>query len=184
LQRSPLVAADSMMVLLGPSGVVLVSALVALSSFSSLNGSMLAAPRVLFAMGEDGLLFRQSARVHARFKTPYVAILLAAALGIALAGSRTFEALANTFVLAVWPFYALSVAAIYRLRSRHPRTPGQYRVPGYPVVPAIFILSVAGFVLNAFINEPISTGITFALILLGIPVYHVAFRRRTAADAL
>ena len=135
--RSPLVAADVMQTLFGRAGVVLVSLFVMISSFSSVNGSMLAAPRVFFAMAGDGLFFRALARVHPRFETPHIAILLSALLGMALVMSRSFEALTNTFVLAIWPFYALSVAAIFRLRRR----PGlaQHRVAGYPIVPAVFI---------------------------------------------
>jgi len=88
--RNPLVAADTMMALFGRAGVVLVSVFVMISSFSSLNGSMLASPRVFFAMADDGLFFESIAKVHPRFKTPYVAILLAAVLGIALVMSRSF----------------------------------------------------------------------------------------------
>src|SRR6266540_4116100 len=173
--RTPLVAADTMMALFGQTGVVLVSVFVMISSFSSLNGSMLASPRVFFAMADDGLLFRPIAQVHPRYKTPYVAILLAAALGIALVMSRSFEALTDTFVLAIWPFYALGIAAIYRLRRLRPDMPRPYRAIGYPVVPAIFIAAVAAFVINSLINQPISTSITFALILAGLPVYYFAF---------
>jgi basic amino acid/polyamine antiporter, APA family len=158
--------------------VVLVSVFVMISSFSSLNGSMLASPRVFFAMADDGLFFDAIAKVHPRFKTPYVAILLAAVLGMALVMSRSFEALTETFVLAIWPFYALGIAAIYRLRRLRPEMPRPYKAIGYPVVPAIFILSVAAFVLNALISDPIPTAITFALIFAGLPVYQFAFARR------
>ena len=79
--------------------------------------------------------------------------MLAAVLGIALVMSRSFEALTDTFVLAIWPFYALGVAAIYRLRRLRPDLPRPYRAIGYPVVPAIFIVSVAAFVINALIND-------------------------------
>jgi amino acid transporter len=176
--KSPLVAADTMMALFGRVGVVLVSVFVMISSFSSLNGSMLASPRVFFAMADDGLFFEPIGRVHSRYKTPYVAIILAATLGIALVMSRSFEALTEMFVLAIWPFYALGVAAIYRLRRLRPELPRPYRAIGYPVVPAIFILSVAAFVLNALISQPISTTITFALILAGLPVYQFVFAAR------
>jgi basic amino acid/polyamine antiporter, APA family len=180
--RTPLVAADTMMALFGQTGVVLVSIFVMISSFSSLNGSMLASPRVFFAMADDGLFFESIATVHPRFKTPYIAILLAAVLGMALVMSRSFEALTETFVLAIWPFYALGIAAIYRLRRLRPDLPRPYKAIGYPVVPAIFILSVAGFVLNALINDPIPTAITFVLIFAGLPVYHFAFARHDRRD--
>jgi amino acid transporter len=167
------------MALFGRVGVVLVSLFVMISSFSSLNGSMLASPRIFFAMADDGLFFEPIARVHPRFRTPYVAILLAALLGMALVLSRSFEALTNTFVLAIWPFYALSVAAIYRLRRLRPDMLRPYTVVGYPFVPAIFVLSVVLFVVNALVNEPVSTAVTFALILAGVPVYYWAFGRRS-----
>src|SRR5215510_7973888 len=163
--QSRLVAADTMAAIFGRLGVVLVSIFVMISSFSSLNGSMLASPRVFFAMADDGLFFETIARVHPRYQTPYVAILLAGLLGMALVLSRSFEALTDTFVLAIWPFYALGVAAIYRLRARRPDLPRPYRAIGYPIVPAIFIVSVAAFVINSLINEPVSTIVTFALIL-------------------
>ena len=176
--RSPLVAADTMMALFGRAGVVLVSVFVMISSFSSLNGSMLASPRVFFAMADDGLLFPAIAKVHPRYQTPYVAIILAAILGVALVMSRSFERLTDTFVLAIWPFYALGVAAIYRLRATRPELPRPYRAIGYPVVPAIFIASVAAFVINSLMNDTTNSVITFAVIFAGLPIYELAFARR------
>jgi basic amino acid/polyamine antiporter, APA family len=179
IRQSPLVAADTMLALFGRAGVVLVSVFVMISSFSSLNGSMLASPRVFFAMADDGMLFQAIAKVHPRYKTPHVAIVLAAVLGMALVMSRSFERLTDTFVLAIWPFYALGVAAIYRLRRDRPDLPRPYRAIGYPIVPAIFILSVAAFVINALINDTTNSVITFALILAGLPVYEIAFATRS-----
>jgi len=178
IRQSPLVAADTMLALFGRAGVVLVSVFVMISSFSSLNGSMLASPRVFFAMAEDRLLFQPIAAVHPRYRTPYVAILVAAALGVALVMSRSFERLTDTFVLAIWPFYALGVAAIYRLRRERPDLPRPYRALGYPVVPAVFIASVIAFVVNALISDTANSVITFAVILAGLPVYQVFFARR------
>src|SRR5438093_6584471 len=178
IRQSPLVAADTMLALFGRAGVVLVSVFVMISSFSSLNGSMLASPRVFFAMAEDRLLFQPIAAVHPRYRTPYVAILVAAALGVALVMSRSFERLTDTFVLAIWPFYALGVAAIYRLRREWPDLPRPYRALGYPVVPAVFIASVISFVVNALISDTANSVITFAVILAGLPVYQVFFARR------
>ena len=173
--RSPLVAADMMAALVGPRGAVLVSMCVMISAFGALNGIMLASPRVFFAMASDGLFFKAIARVHPRYKTPHVAILLTTLLGMVLVTSRSFEAVTLLFVVANWPFYALSVAAVYRLRRRRPDLPRPYKVIGYPVVPAIFIAAVVWFIGNALVHEPISTAVTFALILSGIPVYYVAF---------
>jgi len=175
--ESQLVAADTMLALFGRGGVVVVSMFVMISSFSSLNGSMLASPRVFFAMADDGLFFETIAKVHPRYRTPYVAILLAGLLGMALVLSRSFESLTDTFVLAIWPFYALGVAAIYRLRRRRPDLNRPYRAVGYPFIPAVFVISVVAFVINALANEPVSTCITILLILSGAPVYWFAFAR-------
>jgi basic amino acid/polyamine antiporter, APA family len=173
--KSPLIAADTMLALFGRVGVALVSIFVMISSFSSLNGSMLASPRVFFAMADDGLLFQAIAKVHRRYQTPYVAILVAALLGMALVMSRSFERLTDTFVLAIWPFYAVGVAAIYRLRRSRPELVRPYHAIGYPVVPALFILAVAAFVVNSLINDTTNSVITFALIALGIPIYYAFF---------
>jgi basic amino acid/polyamine antiporter, APA family len=175
--RSPLVAADTMLALFGRGGVVLVSMFVMISSFSSLNGSMLASPRVFFAMADDGLLFPAIAKVHPRYRTPYIAILVAALLGMALVMSRSFERLTDTFVLAIWPFYALGVAAIYPLRRRLPDLPRPYRAIGYPVVPALFIAAVAAFVINSLVNDTLNSVVTFAIIFAGLPVYFFTVHR-------
>jgi amino acid transporter len=177
IANSPLIAADTMSAVFGSTGVVLVSLFVAISTFGALNGLMLASPRLFFAMARDGMFFEPIARVHPRHRSPHVAIGLAALLGVALVFSRTFEALTSTFVIAIWPFYALAVAAIYRLRSRRPDLPRSFKTTGYPVVPAIFIVATVCFLLNALVSEPVTTGVTFALILVGLPIYFVAFGR-------
>ena len=178
--KSPLVAADTMTAIVGPAGASLVSMLVAVSTFGALNADFLGSPRVFFAMADDGLFFKAVARVHPRFHTPYVAILLTAAMSVLLVFSRSFEALTETFVIAIWPFYGLCVAGIFRLRRLRPDLARPYRVAGYPVVPAVFLIAVVGFLLNALLSEPVATGVTFAIILAGLPVYLVAFGRRTA----
>jgi amino acid transporter len=177
IASSPLISADTMSAVMGPAGAVLVSLFVAISAFGALNGLMLASPRLFFAMARDGMFFEPIARIHPRYHSPHIAIGLAALLGVALVFSRTFEALTSTFVIAIWPFYALAVAAIYRLRSRRPDLPRSFKTTGYPVVPAIFIVATVCFLLNALVSEPVTTGVTFALILLGLPIYFVAFGR-------
>ena len=169
--KSPLVAADTMTAIVGPAGAALVSMLVAVSTFGALNADFLGSPRVFFAMADDGLFFRAVARVHPKFRTPHVAILLTAAMSILLVFSRSFEALTETFVIAIWPFYGLCVAGIFRLRRLRPGLERPYRVAGYPIVPAVFLVAVVGILLNALISEPLQTGITFAIILAGLPVY-------------
>ena len=174
--QSRLIAADTMQAIFGELGVALVSVTVTISALGALIATMLAAPRVFFAMADDRLFFSSVARVHPRYGTPYVAILLAMALGIAFVLTRTFEQLADTFVLSIWPFYGVAIAGLYRLRRLRPDLPRPYKVPGYPVLPAIFVLGVVYLVGNALITDPLWTGVTFGIVLAGVPVYY-ALRR-------
>jgi basic amino acid/polyamine antiporter, APA family len=176
VQSSRLVAADTMSALFGQVGVAFISVVVMISTFGSLMGTMLASPRIFFAMADDRLFFRPIAAVHPRFKTPYIAILLAAVLGIGMVMTQTFEQLTDTFVLAMWPFYGLSVAAIYRLRQSQPHLQRPYKVVGYPVVPAVFVAAAFYLVLNALITDPKWTTIVFGVVLAGLPVYYAVFR--------
>jgi len=181
MAKSPLIAADTMGALFGQIGVSFVAVVVMISTFGSLMGSMLASPRIFFAMADDNLLFGPIARVHPTWKTPYVAIALAGVLGVAMVMTQTFEQLTDTFVLAMWPFYALSVAAIYTLRKAQPQLSRPYKVVGYPFVPAVFIAAAIYLVVNALMTEPVWTSITFAVVLLGLPVYYVWFSNRRDA---
>jgi basic amino acid/polyamine antiporter, APA family len=178
LQSSRLIAADTMSALFGQGGAAFVSVIVMISTFGSLMGSMVASPRIFFAMADDNLLFKPIAAVHPTWRTPWAAITLATALGVAMVMTQTFEQLTDTFVLAMWPFYALSVAAIYRLRKSQPHLQRPYKVVGYPFVPAVFIAAAVYLVVNALITDPKWTTITFAVVLAGLPVYYVWFSKR------
>jgi amino acid transporter len=169
--------------LFGRVGVSFVSVVVMISTFCSLMGSMLASPRIFFAMADDNLLFEPIARVHPKWKTPYMAIALACVLGVAMVMTQTFEQLTDTFVLAMWPFYALSVAAIYTLRKSQPQLSRPYKVVGYPFVPAVFIAAAIYLVINALMTQPLWTTITFAVVLLGLPVYYFWFANRRLEPA-
>jgi APA family basic amino acid/polyamine antiporter len=187
--NSKLVAADMAYRIIGDSGVRFVSIAVMISAFGTLNGSMMTGPRIFFAMADDGLFFKKIASVHPRFKTPYVAISLAAGLAIIFVLVRTFEQLSDTFVLGIWPFYALGVAAVYTLRRKRPDLPRPYKTLGYPVTPALFILAVSLLLGNALLGDihyysaKLAGGpnpyewsgalMVLVIILAGIPVYYI-----------
>jgi amino acid transporter len=182
IRASPLVAADVAQRAVGHWGAVFVAATVVVSTFGTLNAALLTAPRVFFAMATDGLLIRPVAAIHPRYGTPFVAVLLAATLGIAFVLLRSFDQLAETFVIAIVPFYALGVASIFVLRRRPDYDP-PFRVPGYPVVPALFVLATTFLIVNA-IADPVSRWTTvavFGTVLLGVPVYMLTVRKYSAA---
>lgn len=179
IRTSKLVAADVAERVIGRPGVILVSTTVMVSTFGTLSAVLLTSPRVLFAMADDGMLFAPIARVHPRYRTPYVAIGFVALLGLVFVLLLRFEKLADTFVIAMIPFYALGVGAVYRLRRRPGYVPA-FKTPGYPVVPALFILSVVYLLLNAVIepaNRAWNAGI-IGVLLLGIPVFKLTVERR------
>jgi basic amino acid/polyamine antiporter, APA family len=175
--QSSLIAADTARHVFGELGVTLIAVTVAISTFGALIAIMLAAPRIFFAMADDRLFFRPLAAVHPRFHTPYVAILLAMVLAVLFVMTRTFEQLADTFVLSIWPFYGVAIAGLYRLRRTMPELVRPYRVPGYPLTPAIFIGAVVYLVGNALWADPLWTAVTFAIVLAGVPVYYATFAR-------
>ncbi|HEY8374971.1 MAG TPA: amino acid permease, partial [Nannocystis sp.] len=176
-----LIAADVAAALIGPIGTTLVAAAVMVSTFGTLNGSMMTGPRVFYAMAEDGLFFRRLARVHPRHGTPSAAIVLGAALGIAFVSVRSFADLAEQFVIGIWPFYALSVAAVFVLRRRRPELPRPYRTWGYPLVPLLF-LAASLFLLGSYaLSQPLLFVANCAVILTGIPVFVLWSRRAAAA---
>jgi amino acid transporter len=177
-QASGLVAADTMGALFGQAGAASIAVVVMISTFGSLMGSMLAGPRIFFALADDGLFFRRIAAVHPRFGTPHVAITLTMLLGAVMVLTQTFEQLTDTFVLAMWPFYALSVAAVYTLRRRRPDLPRPYRAWGYPLLPAVFVAGALYLIVNALVTDPFWTSVVFGVTLAGWPVYHLAFGRR------
>jgi amino acid transporter len=177
MSNSKLVAADVALRLIGQPGVVLVSLTVMLSTLGTLNGSILTNPRVFFAMAADGMLFKKVAAVHPKYQTPYVAIILASILGIIFVLMRTFEQLADTFVTAILPFYALGVASIFAFRRRGYNPP--FRAPLYPVAPILFVLATAYLLGNALIDDSsrLPTLAIFGVIALGIPVYFATVGR-------
>jgi amino acid transporter len=152
VRTSPLVAADVAAQGIGPAGGIDVSVTVIDSTLGTLNAVLFTSPRIFFAMAEDGLFFKPVAAVHPKLGTPWVAILLTAALGAAFVLTRTFEQLADAFVTAFLPFYFLAVASIFRMRGKADYRPA-FRVPGYPMVPALFMAAVLYLLVNAVIQE-------------------------------
>jgi amino acid transporter len=175
MAQSKLIAATAAehIPLFGGMGAAIIAAVVMVSTFSGLNGSMMTGPRIFFAMADRGLFFRGVARVSPRFQSPSVAIWLATALGVVYVLQNDFAQLADKFILGIWPFYALAVAGVFVLRRKRPDLERPYRAVGYPVVPALFLLASLGMVANALVTDPINTGVTLGIIIAGAPIYYL-----------
>jgi amino acid transporter len=178
LRASPLVASDTMVRVVGSIGAAAVASAVIVSTFGTVNGLVLTQPRVFYAMADAGLLFRPLARVHPRFATPHVAIVGYSAVAIIAVWVRSFEQLAEAFVLGVWPFLALAVAGVLVLRRTRPELARPYRTPWSPLVPLVFIAGTLWVVGSALVARPATTLGGIVLTLIGLPVY--ALWQRTA----
>jgi APA family basic amino acid/polyamine antiporter len=173
-------ASDAVALVLGHSGARLVSVGIAISMLVTLNGTIMSGARVPFATARDGYFFSALAEVHPRFRTPSVAIVVQCALAIVLlllGGSfRQFFSLA---IFAEWMFYMIAGSTVFIFRQREPDLDRPYRVLGYPMVPALFVLASAALLYYTFTDNLRSSAGGCVAILAGVPVFYYFARRRT-----
>jgi APA family basic amino acid/polyamine antiporter len=170
------VASDVASVVLGPTGVTLVSLAILVSTFGCANGLILSGARVLFAMARDGLFFRAAGRVDARRRTPSGALALQGAWSVVLAISGTYDRLLTYVTFASLGFNALTVVALLVLRRRRPEAPRPYRTWGYPVTPALYLAGALFFLVYIFAGDPRDACAGLALVAIGWPAYAVFSR--------
>ena len=170
------VAAKAMEVLAGPRGAAFVSALILCSIFGALNGNVLGGARVYFAMARDRVFFASVGRVHPRFETPALAILIQGVWSAVLASSGSFKQLYTYVIFTGWVFYGAAVLAVIVMRRKQPGLARPYRVWGYPLMPLAFTLVALIIVVNTLVRSPVESGIGLALVLAGVPIY-LAWRR-------
>jgi APA family basic amino acid/polyamine antiporter len=172
-------ASDAVAPVLGHAGASLVSAGMAVSMLVTLNGTIMSGARVPFATARDGYFFQTIAEVQPRFHTPSVAIVAQAALAIVLlllGGSfRQFFSLA---IFAEWLFYMIAGSTVFVFRRRDPDAARPYRLPGYPLVPALFVAASAALLYYTFTDNLKLSGMGCVAILAGIPVFYFFARRR------
>jgi APA family basic amino acid/polyamine antiporter len=165
------VAAKTMEVLWGPRGAAFVSGLILCSIFGAINGNILGGARAYFAMARDGVLFAAVGRVHPRFKTPYVALMIQGVWAIFLAATGSFKQLYTYVVFTGWIFFAATALGVVILRRKRPDLPRPYKVWAYPVLPLAFVAAASIIMINSLIQTPRASGMGLGLVLLGIPVY-------------
>jgi APA family basic amino acid/polyamine antiporter len=166
------IAADAANALIGFGGGAFMSSLVIFSTFGALNGIILCGPRVYYSMAHDGLLFRWVGDIHPRYRTPYKAILLQSIWSSVLVATGTYRALFTRVVYTEWIFFALMAFGLYLFRRR-PVFVRSYKIWGYPVVPAIFIVFSLAIVANQLLSDPRESLFGLSTVLLGLPVYYL-----------
>jgi amino acid transporter len=176
---------------LGPVGTALAAAAVMCSVFGALNGLLLITPRLLYAMGEDGMAPRALGAIHSRYRTPALAILVLAVwscllvlgvaaltkLGVLASGKDHFDILTDFAMFGAVIFETMAVLSIFIFRRTMPDAPRPYRCWGYPVVPALYVLLPGMILVNMFIHQPQEALSGVGFIALGAVVYLLYGRR-------
>ena len=183
IAASPRPAVSAMAVVSGHAGAVLVSAAMALSIFVTLNGTIMSGARVPFAAARDRLFFHSIAHIHPRFQSPSTSLIVQALLStLLLLVVGRFQQLFELAIFAEWLFYMITATTIFVYRKRLPDAPRPYRVWGYPLLPALFVLASAVLLYYSYAENFKNSLVGTAIILAGIPLF-LAIRRKYAAEA-
>lgn len=179
LAASGAVAADVATRMVGAIGATLITVSAMLSILGFVNVAMLGNSRMPYAMARDGDFINAAARVHPRFGTPYVAILIIWAWSLLLlfASRGRIGDLLSGVVFADWIFFGLGAASVFVLRRTMPDARRPYRAFGYPVIPALFVIAAMIGVTSAIVSAPITSGLGAALLAAGVAWYATARRR-------
>jgi APA family basic amino acid/polyamine antiporter len=181
LAASTAVAADAATRMFGPAGATFISLAAMVSIFGFVNVTILANSRIVYAMARDGLFLRAAARVHPRYGSPHIAIIVMAAWSIALLllAGGDIGTLLSGVVFADWIFFGLGAASVFALRRTLPDAPRPYRVLGYPLIPAFFVLAAALGIASSFYRSLRMSMVGSALLVVGMGVFWAV--RRTEA---
>ena len=181
MRGSTIVASDAAVKLLGSAGAGVVWLLVIVSATGSIIGSIMSASRVYYAMARDGLLFKWLDNIHPKYQTPTHAIIAHCVWGAMILIIRgTFETIVAGMVFAILIFYIFTTLALFKFRREKAGSADAYEIPGFPVVPAIYLLGIVTLVsLRGYYEwEKSAQDLTF--VLMGIPVYFLWFKAKSS----
>ncbi|MGH9733005.1 MAG: APC family permease [Candidatus Acidiferrales bacterium] len=176
------IAEKAMIALVGNSGAAIVAAIVVLSSLGCNAAAIIAQSRACYAMATDGLFFRAAAKVHPRYRTPHVALMLTCCWSALLTLTGSYQQLYTWVTFTSVAFTALGGFAIFQLRRIKGNVHRPYRAWGYPIVPAILIIALVLLSINTVIEMPEESLFGVAIVLLGLPAYR--YWTRSARQAL
>jgi APA family basic amino acid/polyamine antiporter len=165
-------ASDAARLLFGTAGDRFVTAAIAISTFGFLNLCVLAPTRVYYAMAADGAFFPQVARLHPRYQTPSLAIVLQSSWAIVLTLTGTYGTLLDYVVFADWIFFGLTVASVFAFRRTMPDASRPFRTWGYPITPALFVFAAIAIVFSVIRVSPVQSAIGAGLMIAGVPAFY------------
>jgi APA family basic amino acid/polyamine antiporter len=156
---------------LGERGAALIAVGIAISTLGFLSQGMLTAPRVYFAMAEDGLFFKRVGWLDPRTRVPVVAIALQGALAVIIALSGRYEQILNYVISVDFVWFGLTALTLFVFRRMSNQTASGFRVPGHPWT-TVFFVAACGLVVAATVyNYPRNSVIGWAILAAGVPVY-------------
>lgn len=164
------VATSAMSVVFGDYAAIIMAIFIMISTFGCDHGLILAGPRVYYAMARDGLFFRKVGEIN-RKGVPGFAIAIQGIWSVLLCLSGTYSDLLDYVIFAVLLFFSLTILAIFILRVKRPELPRPYKSFGYPIIPALYILTTTFIMIILLIYKPKYTFPGLVIVLLGIPVF-------------
>lgn len=171
MAHSQLVASTAVSRFFGRNGAALIAVAVMISTFGTVNATTMTTARVYFAMAKDKLFFRGISRVHPKYRTPHVSLVVQCVWASLLTLTGTYDQLFTYVIFASWLFYALGTFGIFVLRRKRPDAHRPYRTVGYPYVPLAFVIVAVWFVFNTIVTDPRDSLIGLGLVTLGVPAY-------------
>ena len=173
------VGTAALQAMLGTPGLYIMAVAIMISTFGCNNGLILSGARVYYAMACDNLFFKSAGSLHPVHKTPSVALVAQAIWTCLLCLSGTYGQLLNFVIFAAVVFYAVTAFGLFRLRKTQPNTPRPVRAPGYPYLPALYVVLTSLIAIDLLVQDVTRTYsmLGLALVLLGVPVYY-AWRSR------
>ena len=185
MRASTIVATDVLTLLMGPMGAAIIAILVIISASGSINGTMMTAPRVYYAMSKDGLFFKWLDYVHPRFRTPARAVIAHCVwAGAILIIRGTFETIATGLVFTILIFYGLSNLALFKMRRNNLGGQDIFRVPLYPFLPLFSLVMILGLLVLRAIFEWQRSATDLVFVVTGIPfaLYWCRRKKRAAVE--
>jgi basic amino acid/polyamine antiporter, APA family len=162
----------------GAGGAFFLSLLILATTLGCTNSTILMPPRIYQAMAHDRLFFKQVADIHPKYNTPNNALWFQAVWASLLVLSGSFDQLTDMLIFIVFFYYGATALGVFVMRIREPKLERTYRVWGYPVVPAVFILFCISLIITTCFTNPREAGLGFVLVLTGVPFYIYWNRKR------
>jgi len=156
----------------GGFGATLISIVILITTLGCTNATILMPPRVYYAMAKDGLFFPRAAEIHPKYHTPNPALWMQGLWACLLVLSGSFDQLTDMLIFAAFFFYGATAFGVFIMRKREPDAERPYRVWGYPIVPALFVLFCVTLIIVTCFTHPREAGLGVVLMLTGVPFYY------------